>query len=119
MTVDYDFYRDVYGGKLSEEDFGRVLMRVEVFADNITYGRLSKAKDEDLKVPVGFCLSEMVEKLYNYESDLNGDGIKTSETVGPWSVTYSAASLPRSLMGYLQRIAESYLSGTYLLCRWV
>lgn len=121
--VDFQYYKNAFGGNLSEDEFKRLSRKAVIFVDNLTFGRLSKLDvskmDEDLKEKVNMCICEVVEKINsNSEDGVLADGVKTSESVENWSVTYAQNSVSSSLLTSFKSTVEMYLGGTYLLCAW-
>lgn len=81
--ADYEYYRDVCGGDLSEEEFSRIVAKASAYIDRITFGRASNHADDER---VKRCCCELCDTLSEVES---GGLRKQSESVGSWSVTYA------------------------------
>lgn len=81
--IDYKFYQEVFGGKLSSEDFSLYEFKARKFIDTITFNRINESNlNDDIKIAT--CIT--LEKLKKSENELN---CKTSESVGKHSVSYS------------------------------
>lgn len=104
--ADYSFYTDqYYGDQISETDFPRLAERATDFVRAYTYGISDKVS--------GFAL-EMVQKctcaiaeIANDEDKMTANafaagGVKTGETVGPWSKSFSSG-LTGSAIDYLEK----------------
>ena len=95
ITVSYDYFK--YLGSLDEDTFNRCIKRARVKLDYKTFGRVSRLTDEDdedLVSKVKDCLCALSEKISQY-SEPNGvssDFVKTSESLGPHSVSYVVGS---------------------------
>lgn len=124
-TVTYEYYTETYGGKsLSEDDFPFVMRKASMIVDNMTFGRLGSLNidnvDDNLKDKINTCLCEVADKISaNSEDGVVNDGIKSSESVANWSVSFATSSLPKSVMGSLKSSVNLYLGGTFLTCMWV
>ena len=66
--VDYKFYSEVFGGKLSSKDFSLYEFKARKFIDTITFNRINE------------------DKLKKYDDEIS---FKSSESVGKHSVSYS------------------------------
>jgi hypothetical protein len=121
ITVDYTYYKDTYGGSLSEEDFKRLVNIAYVVVDNFTFGRFQmldeKAVNDFTLMKVKTCICALCDKVEN--ATLSGVAIKSSEKVGSWSVNYAADSLPKSVQASLYSVVNFYLGGTALTCSWI
>lgn len=124
ITVDFLYYRDIYQGNLNENSFNKFLDKAYIIIDNLSYNRFSKASETDytefdLK-KIKFCVCSVVDKL-NGITDDNGvvqSGVKSHETVGPWSVTYDTSKLSGSALSDIKATVYSYLGGTNLMLAW-
>lgn len=85
MYADYTYYTDVYGGRaVSAEDFPRLAAAASAHIDRMTFGRAAEhAEDDRLKR----CCCDICDKLQGIAD--SGGAVKTSETVGSWSASYS------------------------------
>ena len=82
--ADYNFYTEVYGGSsLPSASSKKYLNRASYFIDKITFNRL-KGTEVDESVKMAVC--SVAEKMYEIDSE---GGIKTSETVKSYSVSYA------------------------------
>ncbi|WP_338557926.1 hypothetical protein QJR60_09910 [Paraclostridium sordellii] len=81
--VDYKFYSEVFGGKLSSKDFSLYEFKARKFIDTITFNRINKNNlNDDIKMAI--CIS--LDKLKKYDDEIS---FKSSESVGKHSVSYS------------------------------
>lgn len=81
--IDYKFYQEVFGGKLSSEDFSLYEFKSRKFIDTITFNRINESNlNDDIKMAV--CIT--LEKLKKYDDEVS---FKSSESVGKRSVSYS------------------------------
>ncbi|WP_290059836.1 hypothetical protein [Paraclostridium bifermentans] len=81
--IDYKFYQEVFGGKLSSEDFSLYEFKAKKFIDTITFNRINESNlNDDIKMAV--CIT--LEKLKKYDDEVS---FKSSESVGKRSVSYS------------------------------
>ncbi|EJT5928960.1 MAG: hypothetical protein E6469_13300 [Clostridium perfringens] len=87
--VDFKFYSEVFGGKLSSKDFSLYEFKARKFIDKITFNRINEKNiNDDIKMAV--CIA--IEKIKKSDSER---GFKLSETVGKHSVSYSESLLRR------------------------
>lgn len=122
IAVSYEYYTDEYGGTLVKEDrFPFLLKKSGLLLSNITLGRADKVEDGNpLEERLKDCLCSMCDTLQTYESDTAQlGGIKKSESVGKWSVSYDISAVPKTAKSACLRDAEEYLGDTELMCRWV
>lgn len=81
--VDYKFYQEVFGGKLSSEDFSLYEFKARKFIDTITFNRINEGNlTDDIKMAT--CI--ILEKLKKSECEIS---CKASESVGKKNVSYS------------------------------
>lgn len=81
--IDYKFYQEVFGGKLSSEDFSLYEFKARKFIDTITFNRINESNlNDDIKMAT--CIT--LEKLKKYDDEVS---FKSSESVGKHSVSYS------------------------------
>jgi hypothetical protein len=81
--IDYKFYQEVFGGKLSSEDFSLYEFKARKFIDTITFNRINEGNlNDDIKMST--CIT--LEKLKKYDDEVS---FKSSESVGKRSVSYS------------------------------
>ena len=128
MYVTYEYYTITYGGSaISSADFNRYEIKSRAFIDNITFNRL---KNDNLLIDdsVKNAMCEMMElnfKLDNLEAE-NGESVKSSETVGNYSVSYVVSDVEKNEVDKSQinkikyyNIAKNYLGNSGLLYRGV
>ena len=105
--ADYEYYRSVCGGNLSEEEFSRIIAKASAYIDRITFGRASEHADDDR---VKRCCCELCDTL----SEVASGGLrKQSESVGSWSVTY-ANSENTSDMSFARAACRVWLPADWL-----
>lgn len=126
IKVDYEYYKTECNGTLTEDDFNRLVKLAYVTVDNFTFGRFSKLDekniDDMLLLKVKMCICELCDSINESSSSGGlgvGVGIKSSESVGSWSVNYAVDSLPKSVTSKLHSIVNFYLGGTCLMCSWI
>lgn len=121
MTVTYDEYITIYQGKATEEEFNKLLPRVELLIDDQTNGRYKKLPTEsEYRTRAIMCVGESLDFYIAYATDISPvAGVKQSESVGPWSVTYAEGSVPQSVAQGLARIVMTWFGSTYLCSNWV
>lgn len=107
MTIfaDYEYYKSVCGGGLSEEEFSRVAAKASAYIDKVTFGRASEHADDER---VKRCCCDLCDSL----STISG-GVKQSESVGSWSVTY-ANSENASESNYARAACRVWLPADWL-----
>ncbi|CEN87353.1 hypothetical protein [Paraclostridium sordellii] len=81
--IDYKFYSEVFGGKLSSKDFSLYEFKARKFIDTITFNRINENNlNDDIKMAI--CIS--LDKFKKYDDEIS---FKSSESVGKHSVSYS------------------------------
>lgn len=105
MYVDYEFYRDTFGGVvITEERWASVATRADMFIDRITYNRLQDYSPEKeahwISVRFAVCaLAELMDTIRGYKAEAHraataggataqGGRVK-SVTSGRESITYA------------------------------
>ena len=120
VTVDYNYYKDEFHGNLSEDDFNRLVNLGYTAVDNFTFGRFQNLTEDDVDeftlMKIKSCVCAVCDRL---ESDSIGVGLKSSESVGSWSVNYALDTIPRSVMSSLRSVINFYLGGTPFTCSWI
>lgn len=120
ITVDYNYYKDEFHGKLSEDDFNRLINLGYITIDNFTFGRFQNITEDSVNeftlMKIKSCICAICDSL---ESNSIGVGLKSSESVGSWSVNYASDTLPKSVMSSLHSVVNFYLGGTQLTCSWI
>lgn len=113
--ADYKFYREVYRGTLSEAEFARLSERASDYIDSRTNYILKKAGITDE-------MSERVQKACCALADtIRGNergGVKTSEKVGNYSVSY-AATAQRTAAQKLDDTIQLYLADLVKAVGWI
>lgn len=106
MYANYAFYVDSYGGTLQKAEFERNLHKAEAYVNNVTQYRINEVTEA-----IKLCTCAIVEAMVDASC-----GVKTSESLGGWSVSYAQR---KSTDSELYDVASLYLGGSGLLCRWV
>lgn len=83
--LDYNFYKDEYGGELTEQEFKRSKLHAEALVNLHTFNRLKDISQ--IPNEVKYCICELID-YSNYQTDNYGKDI-VSETVGTHSKTYA------------------------------
>lgn len=121
LTVPYEFYKDIYGGTMSESDFNRRLSSTVVDIDYYTNDRLVDQTDDEADPVMLTSYRELCCRLVDesvfYEQH-NGAVVKSSSS-GKVSESYVESSLPRSREAAVLNLVEKYLGRYNLTCRWV
>lgn len=116
IYADFDFYKSVFFGEsIKLEDFDRYASKASSFLDYYTMGKAKANPDMD-EVKMACCA--IAEKYQLVEISANGSGLKKSETVGSYSVSYvSSDEVATAARTDMARLAQQYLAGTGLLYR--
>lgn len=126
ITVDYTYYKSVYGGSLGITVFNSLLPKAQNYLNLYTSYKYKSADedtlDEEMLSRLKDCTCACIDCL-NENSD-NGTlvqsvGSVTSETVGPWSVhkETNSSSVKTASQAFLKTI-QLYLSGTSFFVAW-
>lgn len=106
MVVDYDFYKNTYGGtSIPSTAWARSEARAYGKVNNYTYDRLSDLNN--VTDAVKMCICEVADCMYKEADDR--DGIASVNTDG-YSVTYN-----QTFESKLYQIVSDYLISTGLL----
>lgn len=112
--ADYDFYKKVYRGTLSEDDFTRLSERASDYIDGRTgYILKSAGIPEELSERVKKACCAVAETIRDNER-----GVKTSEKVGNYSATFGVAT-QRSAEQRLDDTVQLYLSDLVKAVKWI
>ncbi len=112
--ADFDFYKNVYRGTLSEAEFARLSERASDYIDGRTQYILKKAGITDE-------MSERVRKACCALAETirdNERGVKTSEKVGNYSATFGSVTR-RSAEQRLDDTISLYLSDLLKTVKWI
>lgn len=132
--ADFPYYQDFYLGSLIRDPtgFGQVAARASEYLDMVTFGRLLDEIPEELTARVKKCCCALADAIYTYQAygagstGSGGTRLKTSETIGAYSVSYASPTETLSailsgdtagLQDYLKSICMRYLGTTGLLYR--
>ncbi|MDE5741490.1 MAG: hypothetical protein K2H90_03475 [Oscillospiraceae bacterium] len=112
--ADYDFYKDVYRGTLSEADFLRLAERASDYIDGRTeYILKSAGISEDMRLRVKKACCAVAETIRDNER-----GVKTSEKVGNYSATFGTVT-QRSAEQRLDDTVQLYLADLIKGVKWI
>lgn len=121
LTVPYEFYKDTYGGSLSEEQFNKLLQPVVVDVNYYTDYRLVDMTDESadaiLLIQYRQLCCRLVDDSVSYQE--NGGAVVKSQSSGKVSESYLESSLPKNRGVATMNLIEKYLGRFNLCCRWV
>lgn len=113
--ADYAFYKNVYRGSLSEAEFVRLSERASDYIDSRTDYILKKAGiPEDMSERVRKACCALADTIRGNERG----GVKTSEKVGNYSVSY-AAGTQRSSAQKLDDTIQLYLADLVKEVKWI
>lgn len=125
ISVDFDYYKNEYGGIIDEATFNKALRQATIIVDSYCFNRLQDASDSDFNsfelMKIKDCLCSVSEIIV---SNIDENGVlqssrKASETVGPWSVHYSESSGYSTTTAEIFAKVKLYLSGLSLVCSWI
>ena len=112
--ADYDFYKKVYRGTLSEDDFTRLSERASDYIDGRTgYILKSAGIPEELSERVKKACCAVAETIRDNER-----GVKTSEKVGNYSATFGTVT-QRSAEQRLDDTVQLYLADLIKGVMWI
>lgn len=112
--ADYEFYKTVYRGTLSEGDFARLSERASDYIDGRTDYVLKKAGiPEELSERVQKACCALAETICGNER-----GVKSSEKVGNYSISFSAGT-QRTDEQKLDDTISLYLSDLLKTVKWI
>lgn len=135
MYADFAYYQQSYiGTEITEEGtFRHAAERASEYLDMATFGRLENGIPDEVEHKVKRCCCALAEAIAAFggnanvnSTDPNDTGAVKSESVGAYSVTYTASSERLSalmsgetagLQDYLRQICGQYLGRTGLLYR--
>lgn len=113
--ADYDFYKKVYRGTLSEAEFARLSERASDYIDGRTQYILKKAGiTDEMSERVRKACCALAETIRGNEKG----GVKTSEKVGDYSVSY-AAGTQRTDTQKLDDTIQLYLADLLKGVKWI
>lgn len=120
MYADYKYYRDVYRGKLTEDEYTPLAEFAEAYINAKTDFLFEReglpGKGSSLERRLKTCACALADERH---SIVSGESrVKTSETVGSWSASYQAGNV-KSDDDRLYDIAELYLSDVIKAVKWV
>ena len=89
--ADFEFYRDVFHGKMSEADFAKYTEPASAYIDAVTFDRITPALLEDAGISgkIRRACCACADDMYSCGRT---EGVR-SETVGSYSVTYGDSSV--------------------------
>ena len=113
--ADYKFYREVYRGTLSEVEFARLSERASDYIDSRTNYILKNAGiPDEMSERVQKACCALAETIRGNERG----GVKTSEKVGNYSVSY-AATAQRTAAQKLDDTIQLYLADLVKAVKWI
>lgn len=124
ITIDFNYYKNTYGGALDEQSFLKFVTRSYMTIDSYCFGRFETADANDFSEfqlsKIKYCVCAVTDKLFALTGSdgTYSAGVTESESVGPWTVKYSTKSLPSSVQASLKELIFSYLSTTNLMIAW-
>lgn len=120
MYADYKYYRDVYRGKLSEDEYTPLAEFAEAYINARTdhlFEREGLPKEgSSLERRLKTCACVLADERHCIVS--GESRVKTSETVGSWSASYQTGNV-KSDDERLYDIIELYLSDIIKAVKWV
>lgn len=118
VTVNYEFYTQIFHGQLTETDFNRLAVYASAYLDELTLGRITDTLPEATTQKVKLALCAVAEA---YQVNERGGDI-ASETNDGISVTYvggANSTQAKSAGRRLYEAAALFLGSTGLLYRGV
>lgn len=113
VDVTYDFYKDVYGGILNEDNFNNSLLKATRLVSNRTNNKVDTIVDGDenqnLVNDIKFCICNVVDKVQYYNT--NNGKVIASQSSGKVSESYVVDSLKSSAESDIADVIKSWLSG--------
>lgn len=109
IYVDYNYYSNVYQGKVPEDKFNQLEIKASGILNYYTFNRI-KEVDENIKLTI----CELIDNLYDIEK-ADTKGVE-SEKVGTYSVTYSKEAI-KDLKREQKGIILKYLGHSNLTYR--
>ena len=100
----YEYYKDSYGGQMSEAEFKTLSRKAFAYINTVTFGRAKTYQGGD-EVKEACCA--VADELKNQENRI------TSETVGSWTRQYKVDDIANSEKLY--QTVSMYLACTGLL----
>lgn len=115
IAVDYEFYTQVYKGKMEQADFERLSVKASAYLDYVTFERINDTLPDNIQQKAKLAMCEVVD---TYLLNEQGGGI-ASESNDGISVTYLSGNSAKTDTQRLYSAASLYLGGTGLLYRGV
>lgn len=112
MYVEYDFYTNTYGGKVSSVDFPRLEIQASTLIDYYTFNRVKEVNDK-----IKYAVCELVD--YLKELDRNGGKEISQESIGSQSVSYVTGENQLTAEQKKFNIVKKHLAHSGLLYRGV
>lgn len=109
MLVDFDFYKNTYGGKVSETDFPTLEIQAAMTVKYYTFNRVTSSNEN-----VRFAVCDLVDYLYQLKQ--TGGKEISSESVSTHSVSY-VVDEKNTVDKKKKDIIKKYLAHTGLMYR--
>lgn len=133
MYATFEFYKNNYGGSVSEESFRHLAVKASVYLDYYTMGKAKNNADSDAVKTACCALVDKYSEIESISASAQKSASeavsagKKSESIGSYSVTYQTAeefkAMEQNAKAELAEICRIYLAGTNLLyrggCRYV
>lgn len=114
IYADYNYYKnDFHGSLVPEECFERNALQATQYIDNVTFGRVGS----DVTNAVRNACCALAEVYYSGSVSPRAASGVTSEKVGDYSVSYSAAENVSTQQKRLKSAVKLWLGSTGLLYR--
>lgn len=126
ITVDYKYYKNVYGGSLGETVFNSLLPKAMQYLNVYTRNKYNDsdmdAMSSNMIAITKNCACACVDCLSENTDNgslVHGVGVATSESVGPWHVTKNMSDgvAQTASQAFLKTI-QFYLAGTSFFVTW-
>lgn len=111
IFADYEYYKNVCGGDLSEEEFAKVAAKASAYIDKVTFGNAAKNADDER---VKRCCCDLCDTFSEISAAKSGGLVKQSESAGSWSVTYANSENTTSEINYARAACRVWLPAEWL-----
>lgn len=115
MYVDFDYYSNIYKGKVKEEDFPTLEIKASGILNYYTFNRI---KEDAINDKIKLTVCELIDNIEQLEKVEGEDKGITQEKVGTYSVSYANPDIKRKELKQEQKqTIFKYLGHTGLLYR--